>query len=205
MFLMALPAQWRSLGLVPAVVIPVLIVAAQIAILVSAHLFGSYDLTVELVPGVPYRVEPLLPAAIALILGVNLVIYADLGLAQAGVAMVCLVAIQLAARYAIVYVIAVYVPVGVSSIEQYSAELLSFQGTADGICCLVVLSICAPSFRFISVWLLVLLCWSASTILFAWGRVDAIVAAVYPVTAPVATIIGYGVIGRQFGRTRKSR
>ena len=203
---MALPAQWRSLGLVPAVVIPVLIVAAQIAILVAAHLFGSYEFTVELVPGVPYRVEPLLPAAIAVILGANLVLYADLGIAQALVAMVCLVAIQFAARYAIVYIIAtVYVPVGLSSVEQYSAELLSFQGTADGICCLVVLSVCAASFRLPSVWLVVLLCWSASTILFAWGRVDAIVAAVYPVTAPVGTLIGYGVIGLQFGRMRKYR
>jgi hypothetical protein len=205
MSLMALPAHWRSLGLVPAVVIPALIIAAQIAILVSVRLIGSYDLTVELVPGVPYHAEPLLPAAIAVILGANLVIYADLGIAQAGVAMVCLVAIQLAARYAIVYVIAVYVPVGVSSIEQYSAELLSFQGTADGVCCLIVLSICATSFRLISVWLVVLLCWSASTVLFAWGRLDAIVAAVYPVTGPVATIIGYGVIGLQFGRLRKYR
>jgi hypothetical protein len=205
MYLMALPAQWRSLGLVPAVVIPVLIVAAQIAILVAAHLFGSYEFTVELVPGVPYRVEPLLPAAIAVILGASLVLYADLGIAQALVAVICLVAIQFAARYAIVYIIAVYVPVGLSSVEQYSAELLSFQATADGICCLVVLSICATSFRFLSVWLVVLLCWSASTILFAWGRVDAIVAAVYPVTAPVGTLIGYGVIGLQFGRTRKYR
>jgi len=202
---MALPALWRTVGLVPAVVVPGLILAAQIAILASSYFYGSYGIDVELVPGVPYRAEPLLPSAIALILGGNLVLFADLGIAQAGVAMICLVAAQLAARYAIVYVIAVYVPVAVSSVEQYSAELLSFQGTADGICCLIVLSICAASFRFISVWLVVLLCWSASTILFVWGRWDAVVAAVYPFTAPVATLIGYGVIGLQFGRMQHYR
>lgn len=199
-FLMALPDHVRGVALVPAIIVPALIVLAQLAIWATTQIFGSYDFVVELVPGVPYRVEPLLTVAIAIILGLHLVLYADLGIAQAGVAMVCLVAIQLAARYAIVYAIAVYVPVGVSSVEQYSAELLSFQATADGICCLIVLSICANSFRLISIWLVVLACWSASTILFAWGRWDTIVATLYPYVSPVATVIGYGVIGRQFGR-----
>ncbi|HXQ49791.1 MAG TPA: hypothetical protein VN802_01750 [Stellaceae bacterium] len=188
----------------PVIIIPVLVILAQFAVVYATPKTGNFSLPMTMLAGFPYRVEPLFPAAVAVILGFGLWRYTGMGMISAVTASLLLFLLPFAASYLLAYYIAVHLPFQITSVADYSNALLSLRPAVEGVCRLLVLAVCAPTFRSLSAWLLILACWSGATVLLLFAYLDEVVAASYPTLVEVATVLGFAAVGYQFPRAPKT-
>lgn len=189
----------------PVVVIPALAAAAMAAVAGIGSMNNSSRLTVEMFWGFRYSVEPLYPAAIAVILGFSMWWYSGLGLVQTVVATLVMFLLPVAAAYLLAYSIAVYVPFKIRSVDEYVNALLSLRPATEGLCRLIVLAVCTPAFRVLAPAFLILLCWSGATIILLWAYWSDVIAGSYPLLVRATSILGFVFVGLQFQSYPRAR
>ena len=184
----------------PVIVIPALVIIAQFGVDYLTIWTGTISVPMQMMAGFPYPVELLFPAAVAVILAYGLWRYTGMGLAPTVIAALGLFLLPFGASYLLAFSIAVYLPFKIATVSDYSNALLSLRPAVEGFCRLLVLTVCAPTFRSVPLWLAVLLCWSGATVLLLVAYWDDVVAASYPTLVEIATLLGFVAVGYQFGR-----
>jgi hypothetical protein len=192
----------------PIVVLAVLALILDAAILVAGKMGVNPVIPIEIIGGLAYRVNPLIPLAEALILGYGLWRYAGLGIGRTVLAVIFLFAIRIAAAAVGNYLTGILIAnLPDAVVTEPSAFLLPIvlQTIFTSACILLVLAISAAAFRSVVVWLVVIILWSGgAAAVYALFRNGTISATASLYLTPIVRAVGFLAIGWAFTRRRSA-